>query len=378
VNVPGAVAGWGALSERFGRLGLDECLADAIDVAENGFALGFHAARLWGEATHGPDDWMPAPSPGAVVRFPDLAATLRAIADDGPRAFYEGRIGEAIAGASWLSESDLAAHSSRWVDPLELEFGGLRVLELPAPTQGVAALEALGLIELLGDELPNQVDAIRLSLADGFMHVRDGADVSFLISPEHLRKRSEDAVANATELAGGTVYLCAVDDDRMAVSLIQSVYMHFGSGVLVPGTGIVLNNRAACFSVNGQIEPGRRSYHTIIPGMLLDRDRSLIGPFGVMGGFIQAQAHVQFVLGALAEELDPQAALDRPRFRVEGDEVHLEPGLWDQADSLRPLGLEPVQSNDVTPFGGGQAIFVHGDALVGGSDARKDGYAAGL
>ena len=378
VNVPGAVAGWGALAERFGRLGLDACLSDAIDVAENGFALGFHAARLWDEATHGPNEWMPAPPPGTRVRFPELATTLRAIADDGPSAFYEGPIGEAIAGASWLSESDLAGYNPCWVEPLELEFGGVRVLELPAPTQGVAALEALGLIELLGDGLANQVDAMRLSLADAFMHVRDGADVRFLLSPEHLRKRSEAAAVNATELAGGTVYLCAVDNERMAVSLIQSVYFHFGSGVLVPGTGIVLNNRAACFAVNGAIEPGRRPYHTIIPGMLLERDRSLIGPFGVMGGFIQAQAHVQFVLGVLAEELDPQAALDRPRFRVEGAEVHLEPGLWDQAEAVRALGLEPVRSHDITPFGGGQAIFLRGDSLVGGSDARKDGYAAGL
>jgi gamma-glutamyltranspeptidase/glutathione hydrolase len=208
--------------------------------------------------------------------------------------------------------------------------------------------------------------------------VRDGADVHFLLSPEHLRARASTCAQRVTELAGGTVYLCAVDEDRMAVSLIQSLYMHFGSGVLVPGTGIALNNRAACFVVNGRVEPGHRPYHTIIPGMLLEPDRSLVGPFGVMGGFIQAQAHVQFVIGALDEELDPQAALDRPRFRVQDGEVHLEPGLWEHADSLRPLGLTPVRSTDTSAFGGGQAIFLRGDALVGGSDARKDGYAGGI
>jgi gamma-glutamyltranspeptidase/glutathione hydrolase len=378
VDVPGAVAGWGALSSRFGRLGLDACLADAIDLADRGFALGFHAARLWSEADHGPDDWMPPPRPAARVDFPDLARTLRAIADRGPRALYEGALAEAIAASSWLTEADLAAYEPRWVEPLELEFGGLRILELPPPTQGVAALEALGLIELLGDGLAGQVEAVRLSLEDAFAHVRDGADVRFLLEPEYLRGRSEAPVPSTTEFAGGTVYLCAVDEDRMAVSLIQSVYGNFGSGVLVPGTGVVLNNRAACFAVNGEVEPGRRPYHTIIPGLMLERDGSLVGPFGVMGGFIQAQGHLQLISALVDDGLDPQAALDRPRFRVEGTDVHLEPGLWDEAETLRPLGLNPVRSTGVSGFGGGQAIFVRGDALVGGSDARKDGYAAGL
>jgi len=210
--------------------------------------------------------------------------------------------------------------------------------------------------------------------------VRDGADVRFLLAPEHLNARAGAALRPVTELAGGTVYLCAVDSDRMSVSLIQSLYQHFGSGVLVPGAGIALNNRAACFKVNGRVEAGRRPYHTIIPGLLLEPDGSgsPIGPFGVMGGFIQAQAHLQFVTAALDEELDPQAALDRPRFRVQGGEVHLEPGLWDEAESLESLGLTPVRSTDTSAFGGGQAIFRRGGALVGGSDARKDGYAAGI
>jgi gamma-glutamyltranspeptidase / glutathione hydrolase len=378
VDVPGAVHGWGALAERFGRLGLDACLADAIDAAEGGFALGVHAAGYWRDAADCPPEWLPAPPAAARVRFPDMAQTLRAIADGGPRVIYRGPIAEAIARASWLTEPDLAAYESRWVDPLEIEHGGVRVLELPPPTQGVAALEALGLIEQLGRGLASHVDAVRLALEDAFRHVRDGADVRFLIRPDHLRTRALEAAADTTELRGGTVYLCAVDDDRMAVSLIQSVYASFGSGVLVPGTGIVLNNRAACFAVNGAVEPGRRPYHTIIPGMLLEADGSLVGPFGVMGGFIQAQAHVQFVTAALAHDMDPQAALDQPRFRVEGREVHLEPGLWDEAESLRGLGLTPVRSNEVAGFGGGQAIFRRGEGLVGGSDARKDGYAAGL
>ena len=378
VNVPGAVRGWDALARRFGRFGLDACLADAIDAAERGFALGFHAARYWSEASNCPTALMPAPGPGDVVRFPDLAATLRRIATEGPDVFYSGSIADAISRASWLSLDDLESFRSSWVQPLGIAFGDVRVLELPPPTQGIVALEALGLIERMGGELQHTVEAVRLSLEDAFANVRDGADVGFLLEDNYLDARKGHRSGQVSEPDGGTVYLCAVDGERMAVSLIQSLFKPFGSGEMVPGTGIVLNNRAACFAVHGAIEPGRRPYHTIIPGMLLDREGALMGPFGVMGGFIQAQAHVQFVLATLEEDFNPQAALDRSRFRIEGREVHLEPGLWDQAESLLPLGLTPVRSCDVSAFGGGQAIFVRDSALVGGSDARKDGYAAGI
>ena len=376
VNVPGAVAGWAALAERFGRLGLDTCLAPAIDIAQGGFAVASHTARYWAEAQWPPPS-MPAPGLGARIRFPDQAATLRAIAEQGPRALYAGEIAGRIAAASWLTESDLAAFAPRWVTPLAHAFGDVRVLELPPPTQGVAALEALALIERIGDRLTDQVRAVSLALQDAFAHVRDGAEVGFLLSDEHLRARAAAAPQAASEPGGGTVYLCAVDEDRLAVSFIQSLFMGFGSGVLVPGTGIVLNNRAACFGVEGRVAAGQRPYHTLMPGLLAHADGRLLGPFGVMGGFIQAQAHVQFVLAALEEGLDPQAALDRGRFRIDGRQVHLEPPLWEHADELNAVGFEAVRSQETSSFGGGQAIFVRGDALLGGSDARKDGFAAG-
>src|SRR5205807_8700851 len=167
------------------------------------------------------------------------------------------------------------------------------------------------------------------------------------------------------------------DEDRMAVSFIQSLFEDFGSGVVASGTGVVLQNRGACFAVSGGIEPGRRPYHTIIPGMLL-RNGSLLGPFGVMGGFMQAQAHVQLVSAMVDDGLDPQAALDRPRFRVDGQVVRLEEGLWDREADLQRLGYETIRDPDKNAFGGGQAIVLSGDALVGGSDPRKDGYAGGL
>jgi gamma-glutamyltranspeptidase / glutathione hydrolase len=183
--------------------------------------------------------------------------------------------------------------------------------------------------------------------------------------------------APVAEPAGGTVYLCAVDGEGTAVSFIQSLYGNFGSGIVAPGTGVVLQNRGACFAISGRVEPGRRPYHTIIPGMLL-RGGEPVGPFGVMGGFIQAQAHMQLVSGLVDRGLDPQAALDEPRFRVEGDELYLEEGLWGRAGELERHGYRVVRDDDAVSFGGGQAIMRTPTGLVGGSDTRKDGCAAGL
>jgi gamma-glutamyltranspeptidase/glutathione hydrolase len=239
------------------------------------------------------------------------------------------------------------------------------------------ALEALGLLERSSPSLASRIRCARLALEDGLARVRDGAEVSELIGDDYLDRRRRGEEAPVAEPAGGTVYLCAVDENRMAVSFIQSLFEGFGSRILAPGTGVVLQNRGACFAVSGAVEPGRRPYHTIIPGMLL-RDGELLGPFGVMGGFIQAQAHMQLVSAIVDDGLDPQAALDRPRFRVDGDVVRLEEGLWERDVELEPLGYRTVRETDTFGFGGGQAILVQGDALVGGSDPRKDGYAAGI
>ena len=372
VTVPGAVAGWAALAERHGRLGLEACLADAIDAAESGFAVAPRTAAVWAKMG-GPLG--PPPSVGEVVTQPELGATLRRIAAEGPSAFYEGEVASAIAGASWLEESDLAAFAPGWVEPLRLAYKGVEVCELPPPTQGVCALEALGLLERSSPSLASQIRCVQLALEDSLARVRDGADVSELITPAYLDARRGRAAV--TEPPGGTVYLCAVDADRMAVSFIQSLYEPFGSQVVAPGTGVLLHNRGGCFAVNGAVEPGRRPYHTIIPGMLL-RDGGLLGPFGVKGGFIQAQAHMQVVSAIVDDGLDPQAALDRPRFRVEGELVRLEEGLWDHEPDLQRLGYQAVRDPDAFTFGVGQAILVTGDALVGGSDPRHDGYAGGI
>jgi gamma-glutamyltranspeptidase/glutathione hydrolase len=163
----------------------------------------------------------------------------------------------------------------------------------------------------------------------------------------------------------------------MAVTLLQSLYESFGSGVVAGSTGVVLNNRAACFEVGGQVAPGRRPYHTLIPAMLTRGDQ-LVGAFGVMGGFMQAQAHVQFLVELTSNGMDPQAALDRGRFRVDGDILELEEPLWERAPELEPLGLRIERSSDSLAFGGGQAIIVRNGSLFGGSDLRKDGCALGV
>lgn len=377
VDVPGAVRGWAALSERFGRLGLDTVLAPAIDYATAGVAAGFNCAAYWEDAPHKPL----GPPPGAGKRFtlPQLGNTLSRIAEAGPDEFYYGKIAHAICSASWLEEEDLASYRQAcWVQPLAKTYRGVDVLELPPPTQGVAVLEGLGLLQELGaPTLGHQVLAVAAALADALKEVKDGANVEHLISDEYLHRRACQRPQLTPEVPGGTVYLCCVDADGVAVSFIQSIFDHFGSGIVAPGTGVVLNNRGAGFLVGGRVIAGRRPYHTIIPGMLMVGSK-VLGPFGVMGGYVQAQAHLQLVSGLIDDGLDPQAALDRGRFRVDSSSVALEEGLWDQAAELRLLGIDATLDTTRDRFGGGQAILLEDDGLLGGSDARKDGFAAGF
>jgi gamma-glutamyltranspeptidase/glutathione hydrolase len=378
VDVPGAVAGWAELSERYGKLGLDTCLAPAVDLAERGVAAGYHCSWSWRHTAHAPAEFGPAPGVGEVYRLPELGRTLRRLAENGPEAFYRGPVAEAIAASTWLTEDDLAAYTPQWVEPMSYTYRGVDVLEMPPPAQGVAALEALGLlapIERPG--LGDRMRAVALALEDAYAHVRDGADVTGLLSPSHLAARRGERPRLLREPAGGTVYLCALDGDGMGVSFIQSLYESFGSGVVAPGTGVVLNNRAEGFGVSGSVQPGRRPYHTLMPGMLVG-DGRLRGPFGVMGGFIQAQAHVQYLGSVLDDGLDPQAALDRARFRIDDGTVRLEEGLAGSAASLEAAGWPVTVEPDRTMFGGGQAIDIRDGRILAGSDPRKDGFAAGF
>jgi gamma-glutamyltranspeptidase/glutathione hydrolase len=377
VDVPGAVAGWGELSRRFGHVGLERCLRPAIELAKGGVAAGFNSACAWNASPRAPKAFGAPPSFGQRFRLPELAATLEAVAADGPEFLYRGPLAQEIVDATWLTHDDLRDYQPRWVEPLIGAYRGLQVAELPPPTQGVAVLEALA---ILGEDDPGlraEVLAVALALEDALTTVRDGADVRHLLSSEHVRSRRSQVPGRVSEPAGGTVCLCVVDRDGMAVTLMQSLYEPFGSGVVAGASGVVLNNRAACFSVLGRVEPGTRPYHTLIPGMLM-RGGELVGPFAVMGGFIQAQAHVQFVTELTQNGFDPQAALDRGRFRIDGDVLGLEEPLWGRAADLADLGFRIDKRSDRAAFGGGQAIVMRDGVLFGGSDARKDGCVLGF
>jgi gamma-glutamyltranspeptidase/glutathione hydrolase len=410
ITVPGAVAGWAALLERHGTWGLDRCLAEAIDTAERGFAVGAAIARGWaesaGEAFAGPEGaegrrvFTPAPRVGRIARLPELGATLRRIADGGPGGFYRGPTAEAICAATWLEPDDLAGQHADWVEPLRLPFAGHEVLELPPNGQGAAALQAMALAEPFAvadladaDRVHVLAEAMKLAFADAHRYIADAPLPAGYLDPSYLaQRRALIDPARAAEPAcgtlprGGTVYLAVVDGDRTACSFIQSVYFGFGSGVVAPGTGVALQNRGAGFTLAdghpNRLAPGRRPFHTIIPGLLL-RDGALLGPFGHMGGHVQAQGHLQLVVNVLQRGLDPQQALDEPRFRLDRDVAGegwllcLEPELWHAADELEHRGHRVVRDSDPGDYGGAQLIVVEGDALVGGSEPRKDGQAAG-
>jgi gamma-glutamyltranspeptidase/glutathione hydrolase len=420
VTVPGAVGAWAALHARFGRLPFEQVLAPAIELAEDGFALTPVVARSWALAERGFDahrgdpalagwfaTFLPggrSPSVGEIVRFPDHAATLREIARSGGASFTGGRLAEAIgafaaATGGHLRADDLAAHRPEWVSPISTSYRGVDVWEIPPNGQGITALTALNILEGFdadeltagdGRALHLQIEAMKLAFADAAAWVADPrrADVPVpgLLDKAYAATRrtrigESAAVPTAGEPPrGGTVYLCTADRDGSMVSFIQSNYQGFGSGVVVPGTGIALQNRGAGFSLDpahpNVLAPGKRPYHTIIPGFLT-RDGAPLGPFGVMGGFMQPQGHVQVVLRTVDEHLGPQAVLDAPRWRWEqGTTVWVEPRFPDDAVAeLGRRGHDVRIVREPSAYGRGQIIRRHGSALLAGSESRADGQA---
>ena len=418
VTVPGAVAAWEALHERWGKLPWEEVLAPAIGYAEEGFPVAPETARAWQRAArayrgltgevHGYflDTFFPggrAPAPGEVWRNPDLAASLRRIAGEGAGWFYEGGFAKALerfsrATGGFLRSSDLADYAPEWVTPLRAAWSGLEVLELPPNGQGVATLIALGLLRHL--PLANhpresveayhlQIEAMKLAFADVRAHVTDPAhmrvSVQEMLDPEYLKERAgligREALAAAPSglPRGGTVYLAAAAGGQ-SVSFIQSNYMGFGAAVAVPGTGAALQNRGAGFSTDpehpGRVAAGKRPYHTIIPGFLLREGRPW-GPFGLMGGFMQPQGHLQLVLNLAQYDLNPQSALDAPRWQVaEGGEVWLEQGVPQHvAQGLADRGHAVRVLAEGGPFGKGQILLRESGVWWAASEPRADGQA---
>jgi gamma-glutamyltranspeptidase/glutathione hydrolase len=421
VTVPGTVSGWEALLGRFGTMTLADCLAPAIATAEEGFPVSELISDAWeseidklAEKPEAARVYLPAPRPGELHHQPDLARTLRAIAEGGAEAFYRGPLAEQIAThvqsrGGYLTVEDLAAHTATWETPILTTYRDVEVLEHPPNGQGLAALMALNIVE--GYDLAEMeyfdparwhlmIEAMRLGMTDAGRYVADPAvvdvPVSKLLSKEYATQlRTLIQPDRALELAAlgqpehrDTVYLAVVDSQRNAVSFISSLYYGFGSGLVVPGTGICLQNRGACFTLEpghpNVLEGGKRPYHTIIPAMVL-RDGQLWVSFGVMGGFMQPQGHLQVLVNLVDYRLDQQAALDAPRFRVDelgGPLVSIEDGvplktLADLAMMGHDVHSQPIFSRE---FGGGQIIVVDPETNVlwGGSDPRKDGCALGF
>jgi gamma-glutamyltranspeptidase/glutathione hydrolase len=426
VTVPGAPGGWRDLHDRFGVLPFAELFADAIGYAEHGYPVSPRVARQWtaGVRTHarlaGPEyaEWARvftvaggrAPRSGERWRNPAAAATLRRIAESRAEDFYSGELAASMAAhaartGGLLTAADLAAHASTWVEPVAADYRGHQVWELPPNGQGIAALLALNILNgvdfaamSLEERLHWQVEAMKLGFADAHAYVADPQHVAVptagLLDKEYAATRraligDRAAVpAPGDPARGGTVYLCAADADGLMVSLIQSNYVGFGSFVVVPGLGFGLQNRGYGFSLDpahpNVVAPGKRPFHTIIPGFLT-RDGEPVGPFGVMGGHMQPQGHLQVISSTLDQQMDPQAALDAPRWRWDaGRSLRIEPGLLatpegaDAVEGLRRRGHEIAVEDEPASFGYGQAIWRLPDGgYVAGSEPRADGCAVG-
>lgn len=424
ITVPGACAAWCDLHARFGRLKLAEVLAPAEKLAEEGFPVAPVTAYYWQRAAFGQlaravngRELMidgRGPAAGEIFRNPGLARTLRAIAEGGKGAFYQGPIARAIAAViseagGYLDETDLAAHTSTWEEPLSVEYHGLRIWECPPNGQGLAALLALNLLSafdlaalpaLSAERLHLEIEAMRLAFADAFYYIADPAfapaPLAALLSPAYAetRRRLIDPKKANSQLSHGTppavsdtVYFCVVDGEGNACSFINSNYMGFGTGIVPRGWGFSLQNRGHNFSLQSghpnALAPGKRPYHTIIPALATYAGSGdLYGPFGVMGGFMQPQGHLQVAIALVDDGLDPQAALDRPRFCIEpqavGAKVALEDGIPEETmQKLSEMGhpVESVGGMARSLFGRGQIIRrdPSSGVLCGGSDPRGDG-----
>lgn len=426
VTVPGACAGWVDTIERFGTMEVGDVLAPAIELAEEGFPVEPLTARGWQRGAvrlksgpHGDEMLIDGRGPGAgeIMRNPTLARTFQEVAEHGKPGFYEGRVAEAVVdilrrfgGAMTLE--DLEKHRSTFPEPVSTNYRGLEVFEIPPNGQGITTLIALNILEEFdiscfehssAEHLHTLIEAMRIAFADTRWYVADPdvvhVPVKELISKEYAseRRRLLDPeratvdVAKGSPVAGSdTVYFCTADGEGNACSFINSNYMGFGTGLIPEGCGFTLQNRGANFSlVPGHpnvLAPGKRPYHTIIPGMAT-RDGELFGPFGVMGGFMQPQGHVQVVVNMVDYGMDPQEALDAPRFCISsglaGGKVLLEEGIGvDVMSALASMGHEVVPRAGVyrSGFGRGQIILRNPDTgvLCGGSDPRADGMAIGL
>lgn len=419
VTVPGAPSGWAELSKRFGRLSFNKLLYPAIKYAYEGFPVSPSVAVAWNKAfkLYGKffkeefKYWFntftilnKAPKPGEIWSSHDLARTLERIAETKAEDFYRGELAKKIDKFSreyngFLREEDLNEYYATWVKPIKINYRGYDVWEMPPNSQGIVVLMALNILK--GYEFTNrdsigtihkQIEAVKLAFEDGMKSITDpnnmSVPVDWLLSESYAEQRRKKIKGKATaikthkSLDGGTVYIATADSDGNMVSFIQSNYKGFGSGLVVPDTGISLNNRGYGFSLDESqincIAPMKKTYHTIIPGFISKKDTP-IGPFGLMGGFMQPQGHVQVIMNSIDFKMNPQSVLDAPRWKWSGEnkvdvEYQFQTSL---ANALERMGHKINLELDCVPFGKGQIIWKTSDkALIGATEPRADGMVA--
>ncbi len=416
VMVPGAPAAWAALSGRFGRLSMEKALAPAIGYAREGYPVSPCLAQMWKRAAdrfqtslkdEAYAEWFrtflpegKAPECGEMVRLRNHANTLEEIAATRAETFYRGGLTDKILADSqafggFFTQGDFAQYQPEWVEPATLLYKGYTVCEIPPNGQGIVALMALNILKNFEFEekesaltFHRQWEAMKLAFADGKHYITDQKDMVLpwerLLDPAYGAARAAEINDLAAlpspgqPIGSGTVYLCTADGEGNMVSYIQSNYMGFGSGIVVRGTGIALQNRGHDFSLNAQdancIAPRKKSYHTIIPGFLM-KEGEAVGPFGVMGGYMQPQGHVQVVMNLVDFGLNPQQALDAPRWqwmkeREFAVEAGFSPAILKQ---LQKKGHRVSISADSPLFGRGQIIWkMANGTLMGATEGRTD------
>ncbi|MHC1787735.1 MAG: gamma-glutamyltransferase family protein [Christensenellales bacterium] len=414
--VPGAPKGWAALSRRFGRLPLKDVMAPAIGYAQDGYPAGPNLARMWQMAARKYEglrgdpamaEWFRTflhqgepPRAGQMVRLKAHARTLQTIADSMAEDFYRGELARMIVADSrefggYFSLEDFAQYEVSWVEPLQVDYRGYQVCEIPPNGQGIVALMALNILKHFdfpqrecASSFHTQWEAIKLAFADAKHYVTDPAKMTVtaeeLLGEGYGKARAaliDDRAAlpgPGTPPSSGTVYLCTADGEGNMVSYIQSNYMGFGSGVVVRGTGIALQNRGHDFSLDpaaaNALAPRKKTYHTIIPGFLM-KDGEALGPFGVMGGYMQPQGHVQVIMNLIDYGMNPQQALDAPRWQWMKDRQFLVEASFNHeiAKQLAARGHRVEVALDSVLFGRGQVILRQPNGvLIGGTESRTD------
>ena len=418
ITVPGQVGGWIELSKKFGKLEFKELFTSAIDYAKNGYIVQPLVSKLWGREykrfknsiADNPflNEWFKVFAPndiplkaGELFTNPELAHSLEDIAKTKGESFYNGVIAEKIdlfmkENKGYLRKNDLEKFKVQWVEPITTEFNNYTVAEIPPNGHGITVLMALNIFKNLSldedinseESIHKQIESLKLAFSDVKEFIADKdhmrTNVQSLLSDDYSKKRASLIKENALDPIygdpekGGTVYLATADKFGNMVSYIQSNYTQFGSGVVIPGTGITMHNRGANFSLDKEsdnsLAPNKKPYHTIIPGFLL-KDQKAIGPFGVMGAFMQPQGHFQVLLGTLIEGLNPQDALNKPRWQWVGDkDIEVESSFDKEiVEALRRRGHNVIIKEDNTSFGRGEIIWKNKEGIFcGGCEPRTD------